>query len=54
MGNKDDKFTYGLIKCMNKNRTPNAFDKGWEELVSHDGVKDKKWVIELYHDKENE
>ena len=47
-----DKFGSGLIKCVNKYRTPNDFEKGWEELVTYYGVKDKKWAMELYNDKE--
>jgi len=26
--------------------------KGWEELVTYYGIKDKKWAIKLYNDKE--
>ena len=47
-----DKFVSGLIKCANKYRTPNGFEKGWAELVTYYEVKDKKWAIELYNDKE--
>ena len=47
IGNGGDKFGSGFIKCLNKYHTPNDFQKGWEELVSHYGVKDKKWAIEL-------
>ena len=41
----------GFIKCVNKYRIPNNFEKGWKELVSNYGVKDKKWTTELYNDK---
>ena len=51
-GHGGDKFGVGLIKCVNKYRTPNDFEKGWEGLVSYHGVRDKKWAIELYNDKE--
>jgi len=37
---------------VNKYWTPNDCEKGWEELVTYYGVKDKKWAIELFNDKE--
>jgi len=51
-GHGGDEFGSCLIKCVNKYRTPNDFEKGWKELVTYYGVRDKQWVIELYNDKE--
>jgi len=51
-GHSGDKFGSGLIKCVNKYRTPNDFEKDWEDLVIYYGIKNKKWAIELYNDKE--
>jgi len=39
--NGGDKFGCSFIKRVNKYRTQFDFEKGWEELISHHGVKDK-------------
>lgn len=41
MRNRCDKFKYDFIKCVNKYRTPNNFEKGWKELVLSIGSKIK-------------
>jgi len=48
---RGDKLGSGLIKRMNKYRTPGDSEKDWEELVTYYRVKDKKWTTELYNDK---
>ena len=51
-GNRGVKFCSGFIKCVNKYRAPNDFEKGWKELMSYYEVQDKKWAKDLSNDKE--
>ena len=44
-----NEFASGFIKCINKYRTPEDFEVGWQALVSHHGVQQKSWAVELYN-----
>ncbi|KAL4324634.1 hypothetical protein GQ457_11G029750 [Hibiscus cannabinus] len=45
-------FYDGFMRCADKCRTPNDFEQAWNELVDKHKVGGKRWVQELYEDKE--
>jgi len=47
-----NEFASGFIKCINKYLTPEDFEVGWPELVSHHDVQQKSWTVELYSARE--
>ena len=46
------RFASRSIKCVDKYWTPEDFEKGWKELVAYHKLERKKWVLDLYADKE--
>ncbi|KAL4363690.1 hypothetical protein GQ457_04G017920 [Hibiscus cannabinus] len=49
---KHNSFYDGFMRCADKCRTPNDFEQAWNELVDKHKVGGKRWVQELYEDKE--
>ena len=48
----DYKFLDGFMRCVDKCRTPEDFERAWKELIEKHQFEDKRWVQELYADKE--
>ena len=47
--NGGNEFACGFIKCIYQ--TPEDFKVGWQELVLHHGVQQRKWALDLYNDR---
>lgn len=48
------RFAHGFIKCVDKYRKPEGFEKGWQELLHHYKIdmKKHKWAADMYKTKE--
>ncbi|KAL4310833.1 hypothetical protein GQ457_01G049760 [Hibiscus cannabinus] len=51
-GNNNNSFHDGFMRCADSCRTPKDFEQAWNELIDKHKVGEKRWVKELYEDKE--